>query len=56
MIDLLQLIASAREIRGEDIVRQLADTRRKPVVCISSVAFPVHKRLHDLNAPDLESK
>lgn len=37
--DLLQLIALASEVRGEDRVRQLADIRRKPVVCVSSEAI-----------------
>lgn len=55
-IDLLQLIAPAREIRGEDRVRQLADTRREPVVCTMSEAFPVHQSLNDQNAPELELK
>jgi hypothetical protein len=44
-IDLLQLIAPAREIRGEDRVRQLADTRREPVVCIMSGHFQYIKVL-----------
>lgn len=42
-IDLLQLIVSACEMRGEDRVRQLADTRREPTVCTSSVSLPVPK-------------
>lgn len=40
-IDLLQLIASAREVRGEDKVRQLIDTRREAVLYNSSEACPV---------------
>jgi len=55
-IDLLQLIASAREVRGEDRVRQLADTRREPVVCTASEVSSVHQSLNDQNAPELESK
>ena len=43
MINLLQLIILACEIRGEDWVRQLVDTCRKPVVCTSSVSSPVLK-------------
>ena len=33
-IDLLQLIASARKMRGENKVRQFANTRREPVVYV----------------------
>ena len=54
-INLLQLIVSACEMRGEDRVRQLTDTRREPVVCTSSVALPGPQILYDLNAPELES-
>ena len=41
-IDLPQLIVSTYEMRGEDIVRQLTDSRREPVVCVPLAAFPVH--------------
>lgn len=54
-IDLLQLIVSACEMSRENRIKQLADTRRKPVVCTSSVSLPVPKILYDLNAPELES-
>jgi len=54
VIDLLQLIAPAREIRGEDKVRQLADTRRKPIFYIMLEVFLVHQSLNEQNAPKLE--
>ena len=55
-IDLLQFIASAREIRGEDRVGQLADNRKEHDVCNLSEAFQVLKSSYDLNASELESK
>ena len=40
-INLLQLVDTARKVRGEDSVRQLADTRREPIVCTPSEPFGV---------------
>ena len=51
----MQLFASACEMRGEDVLRQFANTGRESIIYIQLGVFPLAMALYDSNAPEVAS-